>query len=160
MSKKPIVPQKSKKEVSTMMQLEAFSGPLPSPQMLAEYNTVVPDGAERLLRIFEQQVTHRMELDNKEIELENKGMELANQDLELTNKEITIQEYSTKQEFRQSGRGQFFGFVIALVGIGSSIYLTFHGHDTIAGIFGTTTIVGLVAVFVIGKKRKEKRNTH
>ena len=146
MSKKPIVPQKSKKEVSTMMQLEAFSGPLPSPQMLAEYNTVVPDGAERLLRIFEQQVTHRMELDNKEIELDNK--------------EISNDQYSIEQQFRESNRGQIFGFVIALVGIGSSIYLALHGHDIISEIFGTTTIVGLVAVFVIGKKRKEKRNTH
>ena len=149
MSKKPIVSQEGKRgeeRISTITNIQAFSGPLPSPQMLAEYNTVVSDGAERLLRIFEQQVTHRMELDNKEIELDNK--------------EISNDQYSIEQQFRESNRGQIFGFVIALVGIGSSIYLALHGHDTIAGIFGTTTIVGLVAVFVIGKKRKEKRNTH
>ena len=60
------------------------------------------------------------------MELQNKEMELSNKDLELTNKEINIQEYSTKQEFRQSGRGPIFGFFIELIGIGSSIYLALH----------------------------------
>ena len=94
MSKKPIVSQEGKRgeeRISTMTNIQAFSGPLPSPQMLAEYNTVVSNGAERIFKTFEQQVTHRMELDNKN---------------------ISIQEYAIKQQFRQSSRGQIFGFVI------------------------------------------------
>jgi hypothetical protein len=34
--------------------------------------------------------------------------------------------------------------------------LAYIGHDTVAGIFGTTTIVGLVTVFVIGKRKQSK----
>lgn len=34
--------------------------------------------------------------------------------------------------------------------------LAMLGHDTVAGIFGTTTIVGLVTIFVIGKKGQSK----
>lgn len=30
------------------------------------------------------------------------------------------------------------------------------GHETIAGIFGTTTVIGLVTVFVIGKRIQQK----
>ena len=174
MPKKSIVFQEGKKEVPTITQFETFSGSLPPPEKLAEYDKVLSNGAERLLRVFEQQVTHRMEFENKGLELankeiefankglelKNKGLELANKGLELANKEISIDQYSVEQHFKQSSRGQRYGFFIALVGIGVSACLPFYGHDTIAGIFGTTTIVGLVAVFVIGKKRKEKGNTH
>ena len=174
MPKKSIVFQEGKKEVPTITQFETFSGSLPPPEKLAEYDKVLSNGAERLLKVFEQQVTHRMELANKGLELankeiefankglelKNKGLEFENKGLELANKEISIDQYSVEQHFKQSGRGQRYGFFIALVGIGVSACLPFYGHDTIAGIFGTTTIVGLVAVFVIEKKRKEKGNTH
>ena len=142
MSKKPIVSQEGKRgeeRISTITNIRAFLGPLPSPKILGEYDTVVSNGAERIFKTFEQQVTHRMELDNKN---------------------ISIQEYAIKQQFRQSSRGQIFGFVIALIGIGLSIYLALHGYGITAGVFGATTILGLVAVFVTEKRRKEKENTH
>ena len=41
------------------------SGPLPSPEDLAKYNMIVPDAAERLLCMAENQQAHRMELEKK-----------------------------------------------------------------------------------------------
>jgi len=38
--------------------------------------------------------------------------------------------------------------------MGIAAWLAAIGHDTVAGIFGATTVVGLVTVFVIGKKSK------
>lgn len=35
--------------------MEAFSGPLPPPAMLAQYNDVVPNGAERIMAMAERQ---------------------------------------------------------------------------------------------------------
>src|SRR5262245_27976284 len=47
--------------------VEAFSGPMPSPRILGEYNEIVPGAAERILKLFEEQVHHRFALDRSEI---------------------------------------------------------------------------------------------
>lgn len=41
-----------------------FSGPLPPPEALREYNDVVPGGAERILRMAEDQSAHRRQLES------------------------------------------------------------------------------------------------
>jgi len=47
---------------------ETFSGPLPHPQILEKYNEVVPDAAERIIAMAENQSKHRQELETKAIE--------------------------------------------------------------------------------------------
>ncbi len=69
---------------------------------------------------------------------------------------MALEKYSVNEELKQRGRGQVFGFILGLFGIASAVYLAVNGHDTVAGIFGTTTIVGLVAVFVIGRKQQQE----
>jgi uncharacterized membrane protein len=41
----------------------SFSGPLPHPQVLVQYNEAVPDGAERVFRLTENQAQHRQALE-------------------------------------------------------------------------------------------------
>jgi uncharacterized membrane protein len=108
----------------------AFSGPLPPPTLLKGYNDLIPNGAERIMKMTENQSAHRIELEK----------------------------HAIKEELKQSGRGQIFGFILAIFGMGIAFFLAYLGHDTIAGIFGTTTILGLVTVFVIGKKRQDKES--
>jgi uncharacterized membrane protein len=106
----------------------SFRGPLPPPSILSEYNKVVDNGAERIMKMTENQSGHRIELEK----------------------------HAIKEELRQSSNGQIYGFVIAIIGITSAFVLAMTGHDAVAGIFGTTTIIALVAVFVIGKKKQNK----
>ena len=40
------------------------SGPIPSPQILQQYNNIVPGAAERIIRMAEKQSDHRMALEN------------------------------------------------------------------------------------------------
>jgi len=89
---------------------------------------VVKDGALRIITMAEKQSDHRIQLEN----------------------------HAIKEELKQSRLGQFFGFILGLVGMGLATILALYGHETIAGIFGTTTIIGLVTVFVIGKKIQQK----
>jgi len=49
-------------------------------------------------------------------------------------------------------RGQFLGFGIGIIAIAASIVAMVLGYPTTAGILGGTTVVGLVTVFVIGRK--------
>jgi uncharacterized membrane protein len=105
-----------------------FSGPLPPPEILKGYNEIIPNGADRIVTMAEKQSDHRMELEKTAI----------------------------KEQLKQSGRGQKYGLFIGVFGILVAGFLAYTGHDWVAGIFGTSTIVGLVAVFVLGKKKQEK----
>ena len=71
-----------------------------------------------------------------------------------SNHGINLEDHAIKEELRQSRYGQYFGFTLGLLGMGIAAWLAQTGHDTVAGIFGTTTVIGLVTVFVIGKKSK------
>ncbi len=106
----------------------SFSGPIPPPEILKGYNAVVKDGGERIVSMAEKQSNHRMQLED----------------------------HAIKEELKQSRLGQVFGFILGLVGFGLATTLAMFGHEAIAGIFGTTTIIGLVTVFVLGKRAQQK----
>jgi len=48
--------------------VESFSGPLPSPEMLKQYEEVLPGLAERLVVIHEKDREHDREMDSKQLE--------------------------------------------------------------------------------------------
>lgn len=45
--------------------------------------------------------------------------------------------------------GIFSGLVIACVALYTSYHLAMAGHDTVAGIIGGTTVIGLVSAFLV-----------
>jgi hypothetical protein len=49
----------------TRVQASYFAGPLPPPEVLARYNDVVPNGADRILSMAERQGAHRESLETK-----------------------------------------------------------------------------------------------
>lgn len=125
-------PDISEKERDRIIQVvrvsKSFRGPLPPPEVLAQYNDVVQNGAERIMKMAENQATHRMTLENQAI----------------------------TSQLSQSKKGQIFGFIIAVLLIGSSVYLAISGYEGIAKVLGGTTILGLVAIFVTGKYLQKK----
>lgn len=42
-----------------------FSGPLPHPQLLAQYNEAVPNGADRIVKLTENQAEHRQAIESR-----------------------------------------------------------------------------------------------
>ncbi len=49
-----------------------FQGPLPAPQILEQYNQIVPDAAERILRMAEKDADFQREITHKAIDTEAK----------------------------------------------------------------------------------------
>lgn len=47
--------------------------------------------------------------------------------------------------------GRFFAFTFAAGALVAAVVLALQGHDTVAGIIGGTTIVGVVAALITGK---------
>ena len=113
----------------------SFRGPLPPPEMLKGYESVLPGASERILVMAEKQQEHRMYI------------------------EKTIVDRQTKQ----SGNGQKWGGTLTILFGFIALALGYTGHDFLAGTIATTTIISLVIVFVLrkipeGRDKKKKDN--
>jgi uncharacterized membrane protein len=107
---------------------EYFAGPIPPPSLLARYNDIVPNGAERILAMAERQSQHRE----------------------------TIESQVVTGNIDSQKRGTIFGFILALVTILGGFALVYAGKDTsgMAAIIGS--LVSLVSVFVYARHKQAK----
>lgn len=112
----------------TLIQEKSHSGPLPDSETLIEYNSVIPNGADRIMKMAEKQQEHR----------------------------INIEKDVIKSQSGQSLLGQWFGLIIGIFGIGCGTFLAYSGEKTVGGIIAGGTVVSLVSVFVIGKGKQSK----
>ena len=55
----------------------AFSGPLPPPNILAQYNKVIPNAAERILQMAEKEGEHRRRMEEKLISSETSQIKIG-----------------------------------------------------------------------------------
>ena len=108
--------------------IKTHSGPIPCPDDLAQYNNIIPNGAERIMMMAEKQQEHRISIEGKIV----------------------------NSQQNQSRLGQVFGFVIAIFfGLIAGI-LIYNGHDIAGTVIGSVDLVALVAVFVTGKYTQKK----
>jgi uncharacterized membrane protein len=114
--------------IMSVRRMSSFSGPLPSPESVAEYNRHIPNGADRIMSMAEQQQSHRMQ----------------------------IEKTAVTRQFNQSSTGQWMGFIIGIVVVLIAAYLGVNGERVLAGILGGGDLVALVAVFVLGKRESSK----
>lgn len=110
--------------------IEAFSGPLPRPDILIQYEQVVPGAAERIIIMAEQQTRHRQAM------------------------ERTVIEGDTKRAYL----GLWVGGFVTLSVLGASMFLISKGHDWAGALIASLDIVGLASIFVYGtiSRRRER----
>lgn len=101
----------------------SFRGPLPPPEMLAEYDRLIPQGADRLMRLLEVQTRTRQERESR-----------------LVDSQVTL-----------PARGQWLGGALCVFFGAIGWNLALNGHDAVAGVLFGTTILGLITVFVLGR---------
>lgn len=115
----------------TLVKQSLHSGPIPSPDSLGKYNTIIPNGADRIMKMAENQQEHRIKIEDKVI---------ASQSI-------------------QSILGQIFGLIIGVFGIVGGVILGMYGNPYVGGVIGGGTVISLVTVFVLGKKyQKENKD--
>ena len=117
---------------TTMMQ---FQGPVPPPELLAQYEKIVPGTADRLIKLTERQVTLQENQQAHRIAMES----------------IIIPRQQT-----QSERGQHYGLTAFLFALIISALLVAYGHDTAGTILGSLDLVAVVAIFVTGKIKQSE----
>jgi uncharacterized membrane protein len=114
-----------------------WSGPLPPPESVRAYEALVPGSAQLILNCFKEEIDHRRQLEQKAIDAE-----------------IADNAAERKEAFR----GQVFGFIIALLGLGLAAALgLLTGEPWVGGAIGGTTIVSLVTVFIVGRRTSEPK---
>ena len=115
---------------------EAHSGPLPHPQILAEYDKVVPGLAKQLAEALATEGAHRRELETKEVQL-TEATVLG----DLNNQRLGIK----------------LGFSLCLLGLVAATALALAGRETTAVVIAGIEFSGLATAFIA---RAVKRARH
>ncbi|MCI4626008.1 MAG: DUF2335 domain-containing protein [Candidatus Magnetoovum sp. WYHC-5] len=130
------IPQANKKiDKFISISSSTFLGPLPHPELLKQYDEICPGFATEIMEMAKEESKHRRDMEMKAIGLDEK--------------EILLKADERK-------RGQRFGLIIGLGGLSIAFAATYIGSDVVGGIIGGSIIVGLVGVFVMGRKITEK----
>ncbi len=121
--------EETKKKV--LRYAEMYSGPLPPPRMLAQYQEIIPDAANRIIIMAETQQKHRHEMESA-----------------LLFGDIT-----------RSDRGLLFGFILFAMLGGGSILLLSLGKDMQGyALLGTTVVGGIVNFIRVGIERTKRKD--
>lgn len=112
----------------TLTMEEYFSGPLPHPDILRDYEKILPGSADRILKMAEAQSEHRQNLEKTVL---------------ATNS-------------RDSLLGIIAAFILGVIGLAGGIYAVLKGAVA-AGTFVTTlSLSSLVGTFVYGTRSERK----
>jgi uncharacterized membrane protein len=108
-------------------------GPLPAPEVLFQYNEIIPGGADRILKMVEVQSAHRQALET----------------------------LALNHEIKSGKFGQWGALVIALVGIAAGSYAVYKGAQVAAGIIAGGAITAIATAYLTGtltrsQERKQK----
>jgi uncharacterized membrane protein len=123
----PVQSRRAQGRLRTQVQ---FAGPLPPPTVLAQYDEIIPNGADRLLGLAERQAAHRQYLEKTVIESDK----------------------------IRSMLGLILGFILASGLGGGGIYLMATGVGGFGFSTILLTLASLVGTFMYGhKSRKQER---
>lgn len=108
-----------------------FSGPIPPPELLGKYAEIIPNGADRILKMAESQSSHRQHIE--------KWAVIGG----------TILSYF----------GVLCALIIALFTLYFGSQLILKGYVVAGSIFAGSGLVGLVTAFIYGtRSRREERH--
>lgn len=134
-AKEPPTPNSSaassrERELTVQLSEARFSGPIPPPSMLAQYDDIAPGLALRLVGHAEAEAQHRRSLENRMVE-------------------ARIAE--SKANFAEARRGQVFALVITMSALMAGSYVAVSGAPWAGGILGVAGIGGIVTTFILGR---------
>jgi uncharacterized membrane protein len=125
----PVVNQKS-----TLVQAQHYEGPIPPPEMLEKYNQIVSGAADRILKMAEEQASHRQYLEKQVI----------------------------KSDIRNSVFGIISALIISLATLFIAFSAIKLNQQFAGAIISTLGISGLVTTFIYGtqsrRNERESRN--
>ena len=123
-----VIPKQQIKEIKAAIRSESFSGPLPPPQILAQYDQIHPGAADRIITMAEEQARHRRDLEANVL----------------------------SSEMNNARLGLHYGLIIGLASVLGGVFCIASGFEVGGLIIGGTGLTGLVGVFVYGSRQRRK----
>lgn len=105
---------------------QSYSGPIPPPNMLAEYETVQKGFADRIISMAEKEQANRHVLENKAVD----------------------------GAIKKDARGQHYALFVSSCVLAGCFFLIYNGHDAAGTFFGGATLTGLTYIFISGRKKE------
>ncbi len=130
--------QRVSQVISGRLEVSQYTGPFPAPEILRDYEDVLPGAAERLFKLVESEQEHRHQMQRIQIDAQVQDQ----QDIRKIEK-----------------RGQTFGFLIAAIVMGAVTVTALNDKQITATVLGVGGLTSLVSVFVIGKRRREQEES-
>lgn len=112
--------------IISALRTEVLAGPLPHPRMLKEYNEIIPNGAERIMKMAELQQESRIEGEKETISV-NKNIALG--------------------QLKLQKRGQTIAFIVIVMIFGLVALFTFTGHEVVSYILLGIGLAGIISAF-------------
>jgi len=130
-----ILPEEAAEQVDVNLSVrqESFSGPLPHPSILKEYEEIEPGSAKRIIDMAERTLIH-----HQEMEAEQVRSEVA----------------SSREAWARSRLGAIIGGVVALAFAAVALGIVLAGYPTAGAVLGSLEVGALVAAFMYGTRRQ------
>ena len=121
-------PSSEGRTVITTRVQENYSGSIPHPRLMADWENVIPGSADRILKKFEVQSEHRIDIESRVVRAQN---------------------------FKQIG-GLICGFIVVMFTIGGGIYTALNGHPLLGGSLSFAGLAMIVGAFLSTQFKKPK----
>lgn len=118
------------RQISTQI-VKQYSGPVPSPEILAKFEEIVPGAAAKLVQLALTEAEHRHNIEKKQLD--------ANIEF-------------TREYFKDTKRGMAIALITTTLVLAIIVLALFLKQSIVAGIMGGSTIVALATVFVVGRR--------
>ena len=120
-------PNKEIKEVVQAVSQHRFSGPIPPPSMLGEYDAIHDGLANRIVGMAESQQAHRQSLEKRSVEA----------------------------AIKTESRGQHYALIVSFLIIAGAMYLIGSGKEISGTLLAGGTLTGLAYIFITGRKKEK-----
>lgn len=115
--------------------LAQWSGPLPPPAIIEEFDRIVPGSATRIMDDFFEEGRHRRTVEWQTVELRGEIVRL---------------------DSKRQDRGLWLGFIIAVLFLIGAIVLAILDHELVAIALGGGTLAAIVGAFItVGRDRDQ-----
>lgn len=120
---------------AVLQQRFQFTGPLPPPGILEQYEKLCPGITTRLVDAAYAEGQHRQGLENKTLDANIEAM---------------------RRQFAEARLGQIFAFAIAVTFVLVGAYVTLEGHPWPGTILGGVGLGGIVTAFIVGRDKRQQ----